>query len=194
MAVKNMMLTTGNIELKRRFEKMSLTKEEIKFIKDLSYEMKTQNNRGTAQPFCLMLEEEVERIIPEGFEDDFCIRWQDETYYRNDFDKLKNELLECFSDDKEIVEEVELFNSFEQIADWGNYNGVRPELQSFYYKREHEVISNTANFFLTEKAYNEHLRVNKHNLNNPRAYGVHLYRNLEMEELFKIVHKLADSL
>ena len=39
---------------------MNLTKEEIKFIKELSHEMKTQDNRGTAQPFCLMLQEEVE--------------------------------------------------------------------------------------------------------------------------------------
>jgi hypothetical protein len=164
---------------------MNLTNEEIKFIKELSHEMKTQDNRSTAQPFCLMLEEEVERILPDGFGDNILIRWNDESYYEDDFKELKEELLE------DGYQEIEKLNDFEEMKDFAYGH---EDMQTFAYTKEHEVKSNTANFFLTEKAYNEHLKTNKHNLNNPKSFGIHLHRNWEMENLFKIIHKLAESL
>jgi hypothetical protein len=43
------------------------------------------------------------------------------------------------------------------------------------------------NFFLTEKAAKEYIEKNKHNLNNPGTYGIHLYRNPEMQRLYKFI-------
>ena len=41
---------------------MELSKDDIAFIKGLSQKMKTQDNRGTAQPYALIIGEKEEAI------------------------------------------------------------------------------------------------------------------------------------
>lgn len=46
------------------------------------------------------------------------------------------------------------------------------------------------NVFLTEKACEEHIRLNKHNLKNPVSYVDHAYRNREMDRLINILKNI----
>ena len=41
---------------------MELSKDDIAFIKGLSQKMKTQDNRGTAQPYALIIGEKITRV------------------------------------------------------------------------------------------------------------------------------------
>ena len=188
------MLATGYIKPEKENLDMNLTKEEIAFIKELSHEMKTQDNRGTAQPYCLMLQEEVERPVPDDMGSNVLIRWNDESYYNHSFKELKEEMLEYYENNSEILASVKKSDSFLNLIRNMRFRLSSPDFYTVDYNTDHEVVSNSANFFLTEKAYNEHIKANKHNLKNPRSYGIHLFRNWEMEELFKIIHKLAESL
>jgi hypothetical protein len=171
---------------------MILSKEDKQFIIELSKEMKTQDNRCTAQPYGLTLLEEVERLTPDGYSDGMLIIWDDDSYYEDDFSDLKESLLECFSENKDECEEIYSIDSFEHLASWMDMN-ISSGLTIVPYRRGHEVKTNNFNFFLTEKAYHEHIRQNGHNLNKPKSYGIHLYRNDEMAKVYEIIHKLAEG-
>ncbi|MFA5669884.1 MAG: hypothetical protein WCX83_00340 [Candidatus Cloacimonas sp.] len=75
-----------------------------------------------------------------------------------------------------------------------SYEASQLNVEVYNISREHEANENNANFFLTEKAYHDHIRRNGHNLNEPQSYGIHLYRNAEIEKLYEIIHKIADGL
>lgn len=167
---------------------MKLSADDIDFIKNLSNEMNTQDTVGTAQPFAIALREEVTRVVPSGFEDETIVYWNESEY--SDWDEFIESLKDYYEDEnKSATEIIENMYSFSDLEN--SYESDEIEARVFYIKKEMEVKHN---FFLTRKAYNEHIKINGHNLKNPDNYGIHLYRNKEMEKLIEIVHKLANEL
>ena len=47
------------------------------------------------------------------------------------------------------------------------------------------------NAFLTEKACEEHIRINKHNLRQPQSYLSHAFRNPELEQVLSFICQLT---
>lgn len=171
--------------------KIELSQEDEKFIKNLSHEMKTQDNRATAQLYGLILTEEVETIMPSGYGDYLMARFDDEIFYEFD------ELFECISDyfgkDNESVKSINKdCNSLRDLSN--SFEADELEIDIFTYTNKQQPTLMNSNFFLTEKSYNDYLRQNYHNLNNPKSYGIHLTRNDEMRKLYEIIHTLANLL
>jgi len=54
-------------------------------------------------------------------------------------------------------------------------------------------VWDTKQAFLSMEGFNEHIRQNKHNLERPRSYIMHAFRNPEMKEVLESVHVLADA-
>jgi hypothetical protein len=177
----------------------ALSTEQKQFIINLSNEMKTQDNRATAQPYALILTEEVERLLPDDYGGDntMILYHGDEVekYIEENADDLHNLILSLLDDVEEIAE-FKSITEFYNIVSWINehaYNDNLSEINIVQYKKNQEVKLHSANFFITEKAYYEYLDCNRHNLNKPQSYGIHLYRNNEMKKLYEIIHALAEA-
>ena len=109
----------------------------------------------------------------------------------------KEQLQECYEENEELLEEINECNCFDdikQLIEWSMDSKESCNFDIIHYHITEEVETRDFNFFLTEKAYNEHIRINRHNLRNPKSYGVHCYRNEEMKTLYEIIHKLSDIL
>lgn len=157
---------------------IEVTDEMYDFLKNLSEEIKSQDNRGTAPPYFFQVQEDEEVGVPEGCgetvwvsDGDAILRtdseikeavfeWNDWTLGDED-DERKYKELDCF-DIEEILEE--------------NYTKANVSVRHTY-----------SNCFLTYKAYEDHVRRNGHNLNNPKSFLFHAYRNTELGMLFKFL-------
>lgn len=172
-----------------------MTKEHKDFIINLSTEMKTQNNRGTAQPFALTLTEEHTSLVPEGYGDDVEAYWNESRY--DNIEDLRTDLEEYYFDNesstvKQCMETVYDYNSLNELKD--TFEADILEINIQYIETKDIIPTMNTNFFLTEKAYHEHIRVNGHNLNKPKSWGIHLFRNEEMSKLYEVIHSLAEEL
>ena len=171
--------------------KIELSQEDEEFIKNLSHEMKTQDNRSTAQPYGLILTEEVETIMSNGYGDYLMARFDDEIFY--EFDELLEYISDYFGKNNKKIESIsENYNSLRDLSN--SFEADELEIDIFSYNIEQKPTLINSNFFLTEKSYNDYLRQNSHNLNNPKSYGIHLTKNDEMKKLYEVIHKLANLL
>lgn len=171
---------------------MKLSNEDIKFIKNLSNEMKTQDNRCTAQPYGLILLQEDEEVRPQGFGNDVMARFDDESYY--DFEELMEYVEEYYGSDNEHIIEMkdEEVSNFYDLQT--SYEADQLDIEVFNIERVDVPKKMQSNFFITEKAYHDYISKDGHNLCKPKSFGIHLTRNSEMERLYEIIHKLADVL
>lgn len=168
-----------------------LTPEDIKFIKNLSNEMKTQDNRGTAQPFGLILTTEKEEIRPQGCGDSKMARFYEESYY--DFTELMDDVKEYYGEDNDFVKSItEEIDTFSQLED--SHEADNLDICVFDIEITNEPNKMQSNFFITEKAYHQYIAEDGHNLSKPQSYGIHLRRNSEMAKLYEIIHKIAEEL
>ncbi len=171
----------------------NLTREDIDFIINLSKEMKTQDNRSTAQPYGLTIMQEQEEARPDGCGEHLLYRWLEETYYEDDWDSFKEDCLEYYEEDSLIHKTVKELNSFNEVmSGFGLSDDMG--LESFNYDLVDTVKPYQFQFFLTEKACFNHIDRNRHNLREPKSYGVCLTRNPEMEQLYSVIHKMADMI
>jgi len=171
---------------------MQLSKEDQEFINDLSREMKSQDNRGTADPLGIILLEEVERFLPVDYGGEHCIVDEDgDTYYNEDLQRFKEYVRDCYEDyDNDIYDDIMTADSIDDLQK------TDLDVVSCHFvaiQKEHEVKPMSTNFFLTTKAYNEHIKINRHNLTKPQSYGISCGRNEELSRLYDIIHKLAES-
>ena len=170
----------------------NLSKEDQEFINNLSHEMKIQDNRSTAQPFGLTIISTREETRPEGVGGYNLYRRNDETFYKDDFASFKEDLLEEYENKDFIITRINACNSFSDLErDWELWNEL--EIESFDYDLVEDVSKMDFNFFLTEKACNDHIAKNRYHYRDPKSYGVCLIRNPEIERLYSIIHKLASN-
>lgn len=181
-------------------EECNLNKEDQDFINNLSNEMKTQNNRCTASPYGLVIGKKVRVVTDYENCSNKAIYWSEtdydsfeefmeslEEYYLEDSDQ--SDIVDYIRDNCDDIDELRCYEH--EIAD------LMMESFSVYgYNIEDTAcsISNsfTGNFFITDKAAKAYVERNKHNIGSSAfTYGVHLYRNPEMERLYEIIHKLA---
>ena len=70
-----------------------------------------------------------------------------------------------------------------------DYFDIEEILEENYRKVNVDIRHKYSNCFLTFKAYEDHIRKNRHNLNNPKSYLFHAFRNKEMEMIFKFLQE-----
>lgn len=165
----------------------NLTQEDIEFIKNLSYEMKTQDNRMTAQPYGLILLQEVEEVRPNGFGDDYVAVHDCEQYYS--FKDLVDGLEDYYGCDNVNLGSAKSLWELQDASEAEQY-----DINIYAYEKTSVPKKMQSNFFMTEKAYDEYIAKDGHNLTNPQSFGIHLTRNSEMKKLYEVIHKLAEVL
>lgn len=170
-------------------KKIEVTDEIYEFLMNLSKEIKEQDNRATAMPYIFQVRETKEIPAHKGSGEEVFYSSEYETELRTDKDKVEW-----------IKEHEEYFigTMFEEEAkDVGNHTNTwdldsmleELDFDEFYVDTDY-VYSNA---FFTSKACDEHIRINKHNLEQPVNYLSHAYRNVEMEMMYKFLSGLTNN-
>ena len=76
---------------------MELSKDDIAFIKGLSQKMKTQDNRGTAQPYALIIGEKIRENRDPRRSDRIVVYWNECDY--ESIDELVAAIEEYYEDE-----------------------------------------------------------------------------------------------
>lgn len=178
----------------------NLTQEEIEFIKSLSHEMKTQDNRGTAQPFALIIGQKDRQLTDYKQATRKAISWNESDY--DSLEDFTEALEEYYRGDKYEHSAIRyIYDTCSDIDDLRRHeceinNLLSENMHVYGYQIVNDYSPNLygGNFFLTEKSAKQYIESNRHNLRDPFTYGIHLCRNPEMEKLYEIIHKLAEVL
>ena len=173
-------------------EELGLSKEDIQWITELSDEMKSQNNRGTASPMVINITEEQVVTTTEDLCEDVAMFIDGEMYY--EWEDLREYLIDYYteSNNKLFVKQVAKISSFEEFDNSEPFDDL--DAQSISTRTE-RVVSKDSNcgVFFTAKEADNYIKNNKHNLNNPETYGSYAGRNNEMVRIFEIIHKIAEA-
>ena len=132
---------------------------------DLKKRIESNNSRGTAQPYLLLLQERRTYVAHDEYNSSTDTRFVEhltgDCLQANTKDELVQALTESGYDKKEIQESIIEFQEGE------------------YWE--------TTNVFLTDKGYEDHLRRNAHNIGRHRTYGIHAFRNDEIKKVYEII-------
>lgn len=158
---------------------IEVTDEMYNFISELSKEIKSQDNRGTAFPYFFQVQEDEQIGVPDGCGE---IAWvsDGETILKTD-DEIKEAVFEWNNWTIGNVSDEKKYKMLDQFD-------IEEITEENYRKVNISTTQKYSNCFFTYKAYEEHVRKNGHNLNNPKSFLFHAYRNTEMEMLFKFLN------
>lgn len=174
---------------------MTLSQQQIDFIIDLSNEMKTQDTRCTAQPYGLILTEEVIEVRGEDYANNCAAYWNEHSYY--DFQEFVDAVADYYEDDENHPKWVDAINGCNCFSDLEHELPMHQENYEpniYWYERTQVPTKMNSNFFLTEKGFNDYIAKDRHNLTKPESFGIHLRRNDEMAQVIEIIHAIADQL
>jgi len=174
-----------------------MTKEQKDFIKNLSNEIKTQDTRGTATPYGLVIGQKRVVVTHGDFASNKAIFGDDGAMW-DTFEEFRNYLIENDGFETLIFLRDESIDTIGEIAQ--NKTKISKilgeDIRVYGYNTEEDFYPNGVggNFFLTDKSAKEYVERNKHNLNEPFTYGIHLYRNSEMSQLIEVIHAMAEDM
>lgn len=174
----------------------NLTTEDIQFLKELSHELKTQDNRCTASPYYYSILEKKRRygndlINRDGrvivFSDGGDITEFD--LEDKNLDELKEFIID-FEYEDDIQRTINDITSIDELAEYIAYDlNINNEWDIY----EYEYYDHYSNIFLTDKAIKQHIISNGHHYENPMTYLHHSFRNLELERLLAIVRDFGED-
>lgn len=129
------------------------------------------DNRCTAFPYLLLLQEKEEYVTKEGYGNDTKVVY-----------------IETISGDYNEAESlgalISLWNDGldedEKTDKWIEGDNYEKHTVGYYWK--------TVNVFFTDLGYQEHLEKNAHNLKEHRTFGIHAFRNDEMNHIYKTLN------
>ena len=151
---------------------ITISDEAAAFLEKLSSTIETQDNRCTASPIFFTVRKFVDVAVPEG-----C---GDKVMY---FD---NHAVENYTEEEAKKEAEELEMEFDDY--------VEERCHKYDSKEEKRYEG----FFLTLDGYNEHVRLNGHNIargcNKFDSYVDHIYRNPEIKSLLEAVKEIGSAL
>lgn len=194
-------------------EKVSLSKEDIEFLKELQKEMNTQDNCGTANPRYWGIKgvERIYHIEPseaDGFElydSDGCDTVGEtlEEVWEYIEENILPEVSENDGIEYKVVDNIGIFGNtkgisyidedgeeqiledLEDIQEWLDEHGYS-EYKLIYYKLVSKIYENA--IFLTEKDACEHLKANAHHYDSTaHTYCLCGWRSPRFERLIKIL-------
>jgi len=169
----------------------ALSEEEKEFIKNLSHEIKTQDNRSTGNPYTYRIQQDVRIMSLDSTQYEYRGIIINEDYYydiEDAFREVEDWLNGDIEDDKDNVEIYSESELISYLDDFGS------DYHFFSWEDETRLCATNlggSNCFFTEKACEDFIKTNAKDLTNPKSYIVHEYENDEMKQLIEIVHKLA---
>jgi len=173
--------------------------ETYKFLKELNRRIETQNNRGTAKPYFLVIRSERWRVAHDEFHNGETRKaWVDFDGDPTTFHS-KEEAIKWFCDYHRDLkdpgpnadpDDITLFNEAEgklkeQALKW--FDNLDEYTEQLYYDED--------NVFLTDEGYEEHMRLNGHNVKRGgphHTYMKHAFRNPEMDGIFKAIKEIGE--
>lgn len=151
---------------------IEVSEEDLKFIQELAHEMRTQDSCATANPRYISILTHEELIAPGGYGDR-------EVYFDPDHPE------QTFGSREEAAE----FYVESEGCSPGIAKSAANGLEVFGLHK----VARRSNFFLTRKGYDEHLRLNGHNLEDPQPYMEHAFRNPELKKLVEVIDRLGSA-
>ena len=151
---------------------ITISDDTAAFLAKLSFTIQNQDNRATANPLYFTIRKFVDVGVPDGCGDGVAV-----------FD---NHDCENYTEEQAMEHAKELEMDFEEYID----------------KRCHRYETRTEEkyeeFFFTEDGYNEHVRLNGHNIARTckefDSYVMHAYRNPEISALLEAVKEIGGAL
>lgn len=178
--------------LKRVFltRKITLSKDDYEFLKDLCHELNTQEHDGQAAPRFWGILETKEEPSPEGI--------GEPVIYMGDG---------CTMDAKEVVDYIEtnyLPDSRDETKDsWdmvdkNNLNDLIEFMHDSFGWCETRIVwvdtqqrvSEQTGCFITKRACKKHIENNRHHYCRPQTYAMTAWRNPEFERLLTILQNI----
>lgn len=157
---------------------IEITDEMYKFLMNLSKELNTQDHRGTRMPYFFQVQTQEQISVPEGCGTE---AWH-----------CDGNLIETEDEIKDVIFE---YKGWEETSDeYCHMDDLDKEdilSDAGYSKVNYDYKSNLENAFLTSKACDEHIQVNKHNLKFPVNYLSGSFRNPELETVMKFLCELS---
>lgn len=149
---------------------IEISEEDLKFLQDLSREMRNQDNRATASPYYYVVQ--TTKTLPSD---------------------------PNFSEEKVWIDSYTMYKTYDEIReDFGVTTDEEVEaiIDSQMDETAIQDVEEEHNVFLTLKGYEEHMKLNGHNYrapfkNNACSYIKHAYRNPEMKRLFEVIHNIG---
>lgn len=168
-----------------------LTIEEIRFLKQLAHELKTQDRRGTSKPVIYQISDISVDWNRNREEFDTIMIYLDGDYLES-LEEMKNYIKEnpeefdldyiYYDEEKETLQEVIEGYDVDEIASIFEDNGF--DVCYGKYTRELKGA------FLTEKSAKEHLELNAHHYDKKaKIYVSYGWRNPVLEKLLNIIEK-----
>jgi len=152
--------------------------EMYEFLMNLSKELNTQDHRGTRMPYFFQVQTKEQIAVPEGCGTE---AW----HYDGSLIETKEEIEEAVNEWKEWDEATTEFNHLE------DYEVDEILEEAGWRKVNYDYRDNLENCFLTSKACDEHIIINKHNLKSPVNYLSGSFRNPELEMVMKFLCELT---
>lgn len=158
-----------NIEIKQ---------ETYDFLKNIMHEIETQDNRSTRLPILYVIKETIREY---GIEED----------YRTDgFEWEKDGESYTWDEIEDEINKEQQYNFMFDISSIDEDNVKEYGFEKVFYRN---VERYSDNFFFTEKAAKEHIRINGHNLTKPQDYVIHAFRNDEIESVIEAIKEIVNK-
>lgn len=162
-------------------KQIEVTDEMYEFLMNLSNELNTQDHRGTRMPYFFQVQTQEVQYVPEGCGTEV---WVCDGSTIETEEEIKEEVLRYKEWDS--LEESEAERLFSELDFWE----IDEIMEENWRKVNMTHEPRYENSFLTSKACDEHIRVNKHNLNSPVNYLSGSFRNPELEMVMKFLCEL----
>lgn len=163
-----------------------LTEDDLKFLRELGKELRTQDRLATAKPVFWQIQEQ-ERIvgIDPGWSDNKCVIWGDEGEVYDKLDDLKTALIEHLESDDSQAAHIEALASWDEVTDFMEDQRIDFSRSGYTFRATHK------NAFLTRSAIDAHIAANDYHYEKPIPYCNHAFRNPQLQRLLEIVEKFA---
>ena len=176
-------------------QKHDITKEEIQFLLDLQKELNTQDSYGQAEPKYWVIRDYdkvygTDLNLPDGiaiYDPADCSTIYEGEIPTFGISEVISEIMETLEKDEyELsIEEKELIES-----SYDTYSLFSALEEANFSVLEYQIIPKESNFFFTQKAAQNHLRLNDyHYCNEAHSYAHTVWRS-EEEKLWDILRKV----
>lgn len=167
-----------------------LSNKDIDFLIELQHELKTQEHDCQAEPrYWGVAESRREYGVNSDYGNDGCRIYMTEDY---DFSYDEDQFEEC----KEALIEYEICTAeeIEHIDNMSNlysYLIVEKDLEDKfdidYYREDRDHVTQETGCFITKRACERHISLNRHHYKKPHTYAMTAWRNPEFENVLNIV-------
>lgn len=169
---------------------IEVTDEVYDFLMELSKELNTQSNRGTALPYFFQIQTTEEVAAHDGCGEAVWHSSKCEKTLRTKEDMVEF-LIEYHFEENPLLSEKEMSDAEINIKSLKDYE-IESQIEDkgfvkYFVQEEHQW----QNAFFTEKACREHIKRNIHHYRKPVDYLSYAFRNPELEMVLKFLCNLS---